>query len=166
MGIFRDESAGLTVTGPCSCGGSLCTRGAALTPRHFFTARASEGGKPGMAWHSTAGHRAYSGSSRAVREAYMNPLISPSLPSFCSPVVQPAASRELLEYSQLFPRARDGHFCLQTTVYLQANSSALQEHSNRPQTGPGTSQHPQQAPADQVEQCIAQHAAASSSGSS
>jgi len=81
MGIFRYESAGLTVTGPCSCGRSLCTRGAALTPRHFFTERASEGGKPGIAWHGTAGQSAYSGSARAVREAYMNPSISPSLPS-------------------------------------------------------------------------------------
>jgi hypothetical protein len=34
-----------------------------------------------MAWHGTAGRKAYSGSARAVREAYMNPLISPSLPS-------------------------------------------------------------------------------------
>ena len=81
MGIFRYESAGLTVTGPCSCGRSLCTRGAALTPRHFFTERASEGAKPGIAWHGTAGQSAYSGSARAVREAYMNPSISPSLPS-------------------------------------------------------------------------------------
>ena len=34
-----------------------------------------------MAWHGMAGRKAYSGSARAVREAYMNPLISPSLPS-------------------------------------------------------------------------------------
>jgi hypothetical protein len=54
-------------------------RGAVLMLRHFFTARALEGGKPSMAWHSTAGHRAYSSSMRAVREAYINPLISPSL---------------------------------------------------------------------------------------
>ena len=164
MGIFRYESVGLTVSGPCSCSGSLCTRGAALTPRHFFTKRASEGRKPGIAWHGTAGQSAYSGSARAVRETYMNPLNSPSPPSFCSPVVQPAASGELLEYPQSFPPARDGHFC--QTVYLRANCSALQEHSNPPQTCPGTSQHPQPAPADQVEQCITQHAAASSSGSS
>jgi hypothetical protein len=49
MGVFRYVSAGLTVTGPCSYGGSLCARGAALTPRQFFTERASEGGKPGIA---------------------------------------------------------------------------------------------------------------------
>jgi hypothetical protein len=49
--------------------------------------RALEGGKPSIVWHSTAGHRAYSGSSRAVREAYINPLISSSLPSFYSLVV-------------------------------------------------------------------------------
>ena len=49
MSIFRYESAGLTVTGPCSCSGSLCTRGAALTPRHFFAER---GVRRGEAWHS------------------------------------------------------------------------------------------------------------------
>jgi hypothetical protein len=81
MGIFRNKSAGLIVIGPCSYGGYLCTRGAILTPRHFFTARALEGGKPGIVWHSIAGHKAYSGFARAVREAYINPLISPSLSS-------------------------------------------------------------------------------------
>jgi len=81
MGIFWLESAGSTVSGLCSCGGSLSARGVALTPRHFFTERALEGGS--LAWRAcTAGHRAYSGSARAVREAYMNPLISLSLPSF------------------------------------------------------------------------------------
>jgi hypothetical protein len=35
----------------------------------------------GIAWHGRAGRKAYSGSARAVREAYMNPSISPSLPS-------------------------------------------------------------------------------------
>jgi hypothetical protein len=86
-----------------------------------------------MAWQAcTAGHSAYSGSARAVREAYMNPLISPSLLFFCSPVVQPAASREFLDHSQPFPPPRDGHFCLQTTVYLCANCSALQERSSPP----------------------------------
>jgi len=89
----------------------------------------------------------------------------PPLLPFCSPVVQPAASGEFLDYSQSFPRAWNGHFCLQT-VYLRANRSVLQEHSNPPQTCPGTSQHPQQAPAHQVERCITQHAATSSSGSS
>jgi hypothetical protein len=37
--------------------------------------------------------------SRFLREAYVNPFISPSLPSCCSPVVPPIASREFLEYS-------------------------------------------------------------------
>ena len=31
-----------------------------------------------MAWYSTVGYKAYSGSARVVREAYINPLISPS----------------------------------------------------------------------------------------
>jgi len=89
MGIFRHESVGSTVSGPCSCGGSLCVRGAALTARHLFTERALERGS--LAWRaSTTGRRAYSGSARAVREAYMNPLISPSLQSFYSPVLQRA----------------------------------------------------------------------------
>ena len=48
-------------------------------PRHFFTERVLEGGKPGIAWYSMAGYRAYSGSIRAVQEAYINPLISLSL---------------------------------------------------------------------------------------
>jgi hypothetical protein len=39
------------------------------------------------------GRRAYSGSARAVREAYMNLLISSSLPSFYSPVCA-ASSRQ------------------------------------------------------------------------
>jgi hypothetical protein len=41
-----------------------------------------------MAWHD--GQSVYSGSVRGLREVYLNPSISPSLPSFCSPVVQPA----------------------------------------------------------------------------
>jgi hypothetical protein len=146
MGIFRYESVGLTVTGPCSCGGSLCARGS-IDAEAFFTEMASGGGENGI----TAGRRAYSGYARAVREVYMNPSISSSLPLICSPVVQPAASRELLEYSQFFPRARDGHFC--QTVHLRANSSALQEHSNPPQTCPEASQYLRQAPAHQTEQC-------------
>jgi hypothetical protein len=79
MGIFRYESIGSTVTRPCSCGGSLCAREAALMPRHFHGEGVSRWKR--MAWHATAGHKAYSGSARAVREAYINPLISPSLPS-------------------------------------------------------------------------------------
>jgi hypothetical protein len=67
-----------------------------------------------IARYGTAGHNAYSGSARAVREAYMNPLISRLLfflaVQLCSQ--QPAASGELLEYSQSFPRARDVHSCL------------------------------------------------------
>jgi hypothetical protein len=50
MGIFRLESAGSTVGGRCSYGGSLCARGVALTPSRFFLReRALKGGKPGMA---------------------------------------------------------------------------------------------------------------------
>jgi uncharacterized protein (DUF433 family) len=49
MGIFRDKSARLIVIRPYSCGGSLCTRGAILTLRHFFIARALKGGKLGIA---------------------------------------------------------------------------------------------------------------------
>ncbi len=83
--------------------------------------------------------RAYFCCARVVREVCMNPSISPSLPSFCNLLIQPAASRELLEYSQSFPRARDGHFC--QAVQLRTNSSALQEHSNPPQTCPESSQY-------------------------
>ena len=143
MGIFRHASVGLTVSRPCSCGRSLRERG-----RIDAEAFSRRGGEPSMAWQACrVGYSADSGSARAVREVYLNPLISPSLPSFRSPVVQPAASRELLDSCQPFPRARDGHFCLHTTVYLQANSSALSKHSNPSQTCPGTNQHPQQAPA-------------------
>jgi hypothetical protein len=77
MGIFQYGSIGLTVTRPCSCGGSLCARGAALMPRHFYREGVRRWKR--MAWHGRAGHKAYSGSARAVREAYINPLISPSL---------------------------------------------------------------------------------------
>ena len=38
-----------------------------------------------------------------------------------------------------FPRARDGYFC--QSVYLCANSSALVERSNPPQTWPEASGH-------------------------
>lgn len=121
-----------------------------------------------MAWQAcTVGYSADSGSARAVREVYLNPLISPSLlslPSFYSPAVQPAASRELLEYSQSFPRARDGHSCFQA-VYLHTNSSTLQERSNRPQTCAEASQHLRQAPADQAERYSTQHAVTSSTSS-
>ncbi|KUJ10218.1 uncharacterized protein LY89DRAFT_739958 [Mollisia scopiformis] len=48
-------------------------------PRHFHGEGVSRWKR--IAWHATAGHKAYSGSTRAVREAYINPLISPSLPS-------------------------------------------------------------------------------------
>ena len=58
---------------------SLHERGAAFTPRHLFTERASKGGKPSIAGLYSG--RAYSGSARAVQEAYINPLISLSLPS-------------------------------------------------------------------------------------
>jgi hypothetical protein len=81
MGISRYESAGLTATGPCGCGRPLCTRGGRINAEALFH---GDGVRRGEAWHSghsTAGHRAYSGSARAVREAYMNPLISPSRPS-------------------------------------------------------------------------------------
>jgi hypothetical protein len=54
MGIFRLESAGLIVPGPCCCGRSLCARGAILAPRRFFTERAL-GGVGRRAWHGTAG---------------------------------------------------------------------------------------------------------------
>jgi hypothetical protein len=74
---------------------------------------------------------AYPGSTRAVQEAYMNPLISPSLPSFCSLVAQPAASREFPAYFQSFPRARDGHLCAYL-LYLCANT-------NLPRSNPASS---------------------------
>lgn len=48
MGIFRYESAGLTVIGPCSCGGSLCARGGRIDAEAFFTETASGGGRE---WH-------------------------------------------------------------------------------------------------------------------
>ena len=119
--------------------------------------RASGGGK---GWHSMAWHgwpelipvlRA-----RGLHEPFDFPVSAIFLQSSCT------ASRELLEHSQSFPRDRDGHFCLHTTVYLQANSSALQERSNPPQTCPEASQDLRQAPADQVEQYATQHTAASS----
>jgi hypothetical protein len=163
MGIFRYESAGLAATGPYSRGGSLCTRGAALTPRHFFTERASEGGKPGIAGlygELQSVFRFCEGSAGSLHEPVDFPISAISFTvQLCSQ--QPAASGELLDNSQSFPPAPDGHSCFQT-VYLEANCSALQERSNPLQTCPGTSQHPQQAPADQVEQCITQHATASS----
>jgi hypothetical protein len=101
MGIFRYESAGLTVSGPCSCGGSLCSRGAALTPRHFH----GEGVGKGEAWHGM-GHRAYSGSARAVREAYMNPLISPSLPSFLQSSCAASSQRRTSRLPTISTRSR------------------------------------------------------------
>ena len=77
MGIFRHASVGLTVSRPCSCGRSLRERG-----RIDAEAFSRRGGEPSMAWQAcTVGYSADSGSARAVREAYMNPLISPSLPS-------------------------------------------------------------------------------------
>jgi hypothetical protein len=48
MGIFRYESAGLTVIGPCSSGGSLCARGGRIDAEAFFTETASGGGRE---WH-------------------------------------------------------------------------------------------------------------------
>ena len=143
MGTFRDDSAGFTVTGPCSCGGSLYTRGAALIPRQISSARASEEVKPGMAWHGgTHGvFRFCEGNARSLHEPF-----DFHWHLFRSPVVQPAAREELLDYSQSFPRSQDGRFC-RNRVYLQANSFALQEHNNPPQTWPGTTQYPQQAPA-------------------
>ena len=72
MGTFRDDSAGFTVTGPCSCGGSLYTRGAALIPRQISSARASEEVKPGMAWHGgTHGvFRFCEGNARSLHEPF------------------------------------------------------------------------------------------------
>jgi hypothetical protein len=159
--MSRYESAGLDGTG------ALQLRRISLLERGCIDAEEfSRRGRGSLAWHGrrvrcTAGYGADSGSASAVREVYLNPLISPSLPSFCSPVVQPA-SREI-EYSQSLPRTRDGHSCLQT-VYLRANSSALQERSTRPQTCAEASQHLRQAPADQAERYSTQHAAASGTG--
>jgi hypothetical protein len=138
--------------------------GAALTPRHFFTEMASEGGEPGMAGVYGGPQSVFQfceGSARSLHEPVEFPV---SAISFAVQLYHQQPAGEVLDYSQSF-RARDGHFCLQTTVYLRAKSSALQEHSNPPQTCPGTSQHPRQTPADQVEQYITQHVAASSSSS-
>ena len=77
MGIFQYKSAGLMVIRPCSCGGSLCIREAALIPRHFHRKGVSRWKR--MVQYATAGYKAYSGSVRAVQEAYFNPLISLSL---------------------------------------------------------------------------------------
>jgi hypothetical protein len=48
-------------------------------PRHFYEEGVRK--RERIVWYSIAGYRAYSGSARAVREAYINPLISLSLPS-------------------------------------------------------------------------------------
>jgi hypothetical protein len=64
------------------------------------------------------GCRAYSGSVRAVREVYVNPLISPSLPSFYSPVAQPAASREFLDYFQSFHALEMATFAFKPYTYV------------------------------------------------
>ena len=72
---------------------SLCERG--HWRRGFFH---GDGTRRGRERHN-AGRRVYSGSTRAVREVYMNPSISPSLSLLCSSVVRPAASGELLDYS-------------------------------------------------------------------
>jgi len=86
IGIFRNESAGSTVSGPCSCGASPCTRRTALTPRRFDGEDAREQGMAGVTrW----------GAER-FWEGYMNPLIFPLCHHFPVQFVQPAASREFL----------------------------------------------------------------------
>ena len=155
IGIFRNESAGSTVSGPCSCGASPCTRRTALTPRRFDGEDAREQGMAGVArW-----------AAEQFWEGYMNSLIFPSAIIFQSSLCSQQQAENFL-YFQSFPGARNGHFCLQTTVYLQANSSAPKGHSNPLQTCSGTTQHPQEAPAHQVERFITQHATTSSSSGS
>jgi hypothetical protein len=51
-------------------------------------------------------------------------------------------------------------------TYMAAGLFGILERSNPPQTFPEASQHPRQAPADKVEQCITQHVAASGNGNS
>lgn len=79
MGIFRYDSPGLTVRRPCGRGESLCARGGRIDAEAFFRETASGGERE---WHGMARRaRAYSGSAGVVREVYVNPSISPSLPS-------------------------------------------------------------------------------------
>ena len=95
IGIFRNESAGSRVSGPCSCGGSPCTRRTALTPRRFDGEDVREQGIAGVIrW---AAERFWEGSA-SLHEPFDLPLCH----HFPVQFVQPAASREFLNTSNHF----------------------------------------------------------------
>jgi hypothetical protein len=87
MGIFQYKSVGSTVSGPCSCDGSLCARGGRIDAEALFTEEWSEGGEPGI-----AGRRVYSGSARSLHEPFDFPVSAILLQSNCTASSKPRIS--------------------------------------------------------------------------
>jgi hypothetical protein len=115
-----------------------------INAKAFLTVRTS-GSK---AWQELYGGP-QSSSARAVREAYMNPLIPPSAIIFQSSLCSQQQAENSLNTSNHFHTLEMATFCPHL-LYLCANCSAPQEHSNSPQTCPEAIQHPRQALAQQA----------------